>query len=129
MEDFHKALKTGLRAERLQLETAERLLPAVAVMSVVAVRLVGLREQLRHRSQNTANQSGLDALSLTVLRAATHQPVNTVGEVALAVARLGGHLNRRRDGPPGWQALWQGMQKLDLLVRGVLLSSKLLEFG
>lgn len=129
VEDFHKALKTGLRAERLQLETAERLLPAVAVMSVVAVRLVGLREQLRHRPQNTANQSGLDALSLTVLRAATHRPVNTVGEVALAVARLGGHLNRRRDGPPGWQTLWQGMQKLDLLVRGVLLSSKLLEFG
>lgn len=113
----------------MQLETAERLLPAVAVMSVVAVRLVGLREQLRHRPQNTANQSGLDALSLTVLRAATHRPVNTVGEVTLAVARLGGHLNRRRDGPPGWQTLWQGMQKLDLLVRGVLLSSKLLEFG
>lgn len=129
VEDFHKALKTGLRAERLQFETAARLLPAVAVMSVVAVRLVGLREQLRRHPQNTADQSGLDALSLTVLRAATHRPVDTVGEVALAVARLGGHLNRRQDGPPGWQTLWQGMQKLDLLVQGVLLSSKLLEFG
>lgn len=129
VEDFHKALKTGLRAERLQLETAKRLLPAVAVMSVVAVRLVGLREQLRRHPQNTADRAGLDALTLAVLRAAAHRPINTVEEVALAIARLGGHLNRRQDGPPGWQTLWQGMQKLDLLVQGVLLSSKSLEFG
>ena len=46
IEEFHKALKTGLGVERLQLETAERLL-AAALMSVVALRLVGLREQVR----------------------------------------------------------------------------------
>jgi hypothetical protein len=37
-----------------------------------------------------------------------------VAEVALAIGRLGGHLNRAQDGLPGWQSLWQGMKKLDL---------------
>ena len=35
IEDFHKALKTGLGAERLQLHTAPRLFAAVALLSVV----------------------------------------------------------------------------------------------
>jgi len=37
IEDFHKALKTGLRAEKLQLQTAAQLLAAVALLSVVAL--------------------------------------------------------------------------------------------
>jgi hypothetical protein len=31
------------------------------------------------------------------------------------VGRLGGHLNRKSDGLPGWQTLWHGMTKLGLL--------------
>src|SRR5215510_1758397 len=47
IEEYHKAIKTGLGAERLQLESAERLFAAVAIMSVVALRLIELRERLR----------------------------------------------------------------------------------
>lgn len=36
IEDFHKTLKTGMRAERLQLHTAHRLFAAVALLSVVS---------------------------------------------------------------------------------------------
>ena len=42
IEEFHKGLKTGLRAEGLQLETANRLFAAIAVMSVVALTLLDL---------------------------------------------------------------------------------------
>lgn len=129
IEEFHKALKSGLGVERLQLETAERLYAAAAVMSVVALRLVGLREQVRTEPERAAEQAGLEALSLEVLRSATGRPIETVAEVALAIGRLGGHLNRRRDGMPGWQTLWRGMKKLDLLVEGVRLSRKLPGFG
>ena len=38
IEEFHKGLKTGLRIEALQLETAPRLFAAIAVMSLVALR-------------------------------------------------------------------------------------------
>ena len=46
IEEYHKAIKTGLGAERLQLESAERLFAAIAIMSVVALRLIELRERL-----------------------------------------------------------------------------------
>ena len=36
----------------------------------------------------------------------------TVRDFFLALARLGGHQNRKCDGPPGWQTLWKGWMKL-----------------
>jgi hypothetical protein len=42
IEEYHKAIKTGLGAERLQLEGAERLFAAIAIMSVVALRRVAI---------------------------------------------------------------------------------------
>ena len=55
----------------------------------------------------------LEVLSLAVGRALT-----TVASVLLAVGRLGGHMNRRCDGMPGWITLWRGMKVLRLRVRG-----------
>ena len=69
IEEYHKAIKTGLGAERLQLESAERLFAAIAIMSVVALRLIELRERLRRHPDAEAAQSGLSPLELEVLRA------------------------------------------------------------
>jgi hypothetical protein len=129
IEEYHKALKTGLRAEDLQLERAERLFAAIAIMSVVALRLIDLRERVRFNADSPAQGSGLDELELAVLRTTSSRPITTVQDVALAIGRLGGHLNRRRDGMPGWQTLWRGMEKLSLLVEGVRLARKLSGFG
>jgi hypothetical protein len=49
IEDFHKALKTGLGAERLQLQPAARRFAAVALLSVVALALAELRERSRQQ--------------------------------------------------------------------------------
>jgi hypothetical protein len=129
IEEYHKALKTGLGAERLQFETAARLFAAVAIMSVVALRLVGLREQVRCRPDHPAERAGLTPLELEVLRKVNSRPVSTVQEVALAIGRLGGHLNRHQDGLPGWQTLWRGIKKLTLLVEGVRLARQMNKFG
>jgi hypothetical protein len=122
IEDFHKALKTGMGAERLQLEEGPRLFAAVAIMSVVALRLIGLREQVRACPQAPAEASGLSVWELQVLRAKLEAPLTTVEEVVLGVGRLGGHLNRKGDGLPGWQTLWQGMTQLGHLVEGYKLA-------
>jgi Transposase DNA-binding/Transposase Tn5 dimerisation domain len=129
IEEYHKALKTGLGAERLQFETAARLFAAVAIMSVVALRLVGLREQVRCLPDHPAETAGLAPLELEVLRRVNTRPIHTVREVALAIGRLGGHLNRHQDGLPGWQTLWLGMKKLALLVKGVGLARQMNKFG
>ena len=129
IEAYHKAIKTGLGAERLQLESAERLFTAIAIMSVVALRLIELRERLRRHPDAEAAQSGLSPLELEVLRQKSGRPLRTVREVALAIGRLGGHLNRTRDGLPGWQTLWHGMNTLHALVEGVLIAYRLKSFG
>ncbi len=129
IEEYHKAIKTGLGAERLQLESAERLFAAIAIMSVVALRLIELRERLRRHPDAEAAQSGLSPLELEVLRQKSGRTLRTVREVALAIGRLGGHLNRTRDGLPGWQTLWHGMNTLHALVEGVLIAHRLKSFG
>src|SRR5207253_2146389 len=57
VEEFHKGLKTGLKVEALQLETGARLMAATAVMSVVALRLLDLREAARYTPDAPAEQS------------------------------------------------------------------------
>jgi hypothetical protein len=96
----------------------------VAIMSVVALRLLDLREQVRCTPGQPAETAGLDAPDLAVLRAVSDRPITTVREVALAIGRLGGHLNRKRDGLPGWQTLWRGLNKLQLLCEGARLAKE-----
>ncbi len=125
IEEFHKALKSGLGVQRLQLKTAQRLFAAIALLSVVALRLLDLREHLRVAPAQPAAKSGLEALQLEVLRLQSKRAIKTVQDVALALGRLGGHLNRKGDGVPGWQVLWRGMQQLQTIVEGVHLASRL----
>jgi len=129
IEEFHKALKTGNKAEELQLETAAGLFAAIAIKSVVALRLLDLRERVGLAPAAPAEQAGLSELELTILRQHLHRPLKTVGEVALALGRLGGHMNRKSDGLPGWLTLLRGMTKLNDLVEGARIALKLKRFG
>ena len=129
MEEDHKAIKTGLGAERLQRESAARLFAAMAIMSVVALRLIERRERLRRHPEAEAAQSGLSPLALEGLRHKSGRTLRTVREVALAIGRLGGHRNRTSDGLPGWQTLWHGMNTLHGLGEGVLIAHRLTSFG
>jgi hypothetical protein len=129
IEKYHKALKSGLGAERLQLKRAEGLFAAIALMGVVALRLIELRERVRLNPAGAAEEAGLEPLELEVLRTRIGKKLDTIQEMALALGRLGGHLNRQRDGLPGWQTLWRGMEKLSSLVEGVRLAHKLTSFG
>ena len=128
IEEYHKALKTGLGAERLQFDQGASIIATVAVMSVVALRLVELREQLRRDADAPAGASGLSELEIEILRRRLQRDVTTVRDVALAIGRLGGHMNRASDGMPGWITLWRGMRELHLLAEGVRLA-RLLENG
>jgi hypothetical protein len=129
IEEHHKALKSGLGAKRLQLETAAGLVEAIAIMSVVALRLLDLRERVRVEPEAAAEAVGLAPLELEVLQLKAGSELRTVREVALALGRLGRHLNRRADELPGWQTLWRGVHTLQILVEGVRLAHRLQQFG
>lgn len=118
IEEFHKGTKTGMKIEQLQLETGARLFRAIAVMSIVALRLLDIRELGRAAPEAPAALTGLSTLELDVLSIAVNRTLTTVASVLLALGRLGGHMNRRSDGMPGWITLWRGMKTLRLLVKG-----------
>jgi len=121
IEDYHKILKTGLKAENLQLETAHAIFATISIMSVVAIRLLDLRERLRINPEASALDSGLNELELKVLARYLKRELKTVKCVALAIGRLGGHQNRKSDGMPGVLSLWWGMSRFLEIMDGVLL--------
>ena len=76
LEDFHKALKTGLGAEKRPLQTAARLFAAVALLRLVA--LADLREKSRLAPDLPAEAAGLTSTELRVLRHQRRRPLDTV---------------------------------------------------
>lgn len=125
VEDFHKALKTGLGAEKLELEEGVRLFAAIAIMSVVALRLVDIRKRFRINPDELAEKAGLSSLEIKILEKRLKRVLKTVKDVNLAIGRLGGHMNRKNDGMPGLLTLWRGMQRLTELAEGVQLMAEL----
>lgn len=121
IEIYHKILKTGLKAENLQLETAHAIFAAISIMSIVGLRILDLRERLRMNPEAPAKESGLSELELRVLEKYLKRELKTVKSVALAIGRLGGHQNRKSDGMPGVLSLWWGMSRFLGIMEGVLL--------
>lgn len=123
IEIYHKILKTGLKAENLQLETAHAIFAAIAIMSIVALRILDLREHLRMNPEAPAEESGLSELEIKVLGKYLKRELKTVKCVALAIGRLGGHQNRKSDGMPGVLSLWWGMSRFLGIMEGFHLAT------
>jgi hypothetical protein len=122
VEEFHKAKKTGCGIEDMQFTTTARLEPAIALLSVVATTLLNLREASRRDDADTRRAativSGEYVEVLSLKRYGKVRDDLTVREFFLALARLGGHQNRKCDGHPGWLVLWRGWMKLQAMLDG-----------
>jgi len=122
VEELHKGMKTGCGIELMQFEHADRLEPLIAVLSVVAAVLLQLRQAARRADAGTTPATTLlPALFVQVLsgwRYADPRRPTSVLEFTMALARLGGHLNRKGDGFPGWLTLWRGWEALRMMVMG-----------
>jgi hypothetical protein len=124
VEEYHKALKTGLKLEHSQLSDARRLGALTAVLSIVSVFLLQCKLAARIDPQLPLGKHEVDENLLAVLRK-LHPPKGppTVGWLWVSIAKLGGFLARRSDGHPGWLTLWRGWQTLMILVRGYELAN------
>jgi hypothetical protein len=121
IEEFHKAQKTGCDIESPQLTHVDRLQPLIALLSVVATALLTLRDLSRDTTTAALPATTVVAEEyvqvLSGWRYQEQRPLS-VGEFLQALARLGGHQNRKRDRAPGWLVLWRGWQALQLMVAG-----------
>jgi len=124
IEEYHKALKSGLGMEQTQLGTPERILTLCGVLSIVACRLLELKCRGQMEPDEPIDPGGISPTALAVLTAQYGEPPSgwTWRVLMVSIARLGGFLARKSDGLPGWQTLWRGMQTLLILEQGFLLA-------
>jgi hypothetical protein len=121
IEEYFKAIKTGCSYEDRELESVRTLSNMLAIVAVIAWRLLRLRTLHRQDSQRPATEvvepALLEALAGRLKDIGERKPfcqTPTVADLMQGIARLGGHI--ASNGPPGWQVLWRGYQ--DLLTWG-----------
>ena len=112
IEEYNKAIKSGCRIERTQLESLSAILNLLAIVLPVAAQLLALRSLAASNGSvlttGAMTRVQLDALRLMYATPLPRHP--TARQALLAVAALGGHL--KNNGPPGWQVLHRGFQDL-----------------
>ena len=125
IEEFHKCEKTGCQVEMRRLEHVDRLEPLIGLLSVLAVRLLGLKYVARDDPQKPARTLFAD-LEVGVMARYMKKPaaILTVGEFWRGIGRLGGHPGRNHDGPLGWLRAWRGWQSFQLICFGAELATQ-----
>jgi hypothetical protein len=122
VEEYHKGVKTGCRIESAQFTSEDRLQPTIALLSIVTLTLLQLRDASRRPDAKTRPATTvISPLFVEVLSLWRHKKAKldwTVHDFYYALARLGGHQNRKHDHPPGWQVLWEGWKELLPMVTG-----------
>ena len=122
IEEYHKGMKTGCKIESPQFTNEERLQPAIALISIVTLTLLAMRDASRRPDAKTRKATEIISKDyVAVLSAWRHGKVRmdwTIHDFYYAMARLGGHQNRKNDHPPGWQVIWEGWKELQAMVCG-----------
>jgi hypothetical protein len=123
VEVFHKILKSGLRVEDCRLESADRLIRYLSVMSIIAWRIywIDLVGRTDPKLPCTAVLTQDEWKILYCKAHKTHHPskkIPTIYEVIHWIARLGGFLDRKGDGEPGVVSIWRGWKRLTDLSEG-----------
>ncbi len=122
IEEYHKGLKTGCQIESPQFTCEDRLQPAIALISIVTLTLLSLRDAGRRADAKERKASEIISEDyIEILSAWRHGSVKmnwTIHDFVWAMARLGGHQNRKNDHPPGWQILWRGWTDLQAMLCG-----------
>ena len=118
IEVFHRTLKSGCSMEDRQLHNAKRLTTCLAIDMVVAWRIFYLTKLGRETPDvpctvffQDDEWRALVCFSKRTPERATAPP--TLAQATVMVAKLGGFLARKRDGDPGTETMWRGLQRLD----------------
>ncbi len=115
IETFHKILKSGCRAENARLRSAPRLANLIALMCILAWRVLWLC-MVNRVSPDLPARLIFTETEIKILDRLV--PLNessrreTVDRCLTRLARLGGYLNRTKDPPPDNMVLWRGMTRL-----------------
>lgn len=117
IERFHYVLKGGCNIDDMQLGTGERLENMIAIYSIIAWKLLYMTYESRENPDDSCGyvfkEHEWQALYCFVNE--TPNPPKkapSLYEAIIMVAKLGGFLQRKRDGYPGVKVLWRGFARL-----------------
>jgi hypothetical protein len=110
VEEYHKALKTGTNIEDSQLSSAGRIKALLGIHAVIAVDLLQLKLLATTHGDDPVDEELLLQEARIILEGQFGPPDNAWSNAyaTRAIARMGGYLNRKNDGPPGWLSIWRG---------------------
>ncbi len=124
LEDYHRAMKTGCKVEKLRLQDGEALMKVITIQAQVATRVVRLRDEAKS-DPGQGCEAYFSEEEWKLLWARHHQRpwrqedgMPKLGEVVKWLGRLGGHLGRNNDPMPGAECLSKALYALDLLLQG-----------
>ena len=116
IEVYFRVLKSGCKVEQLQLQTRDRLEAALALYLIVAWRVLYLMMLGRNCPDLPCDvvlaTEEWHAVYMVVQRKKPPRQPPPLSLMLTLVARLGGFLARKGDGPPGPKALWIGFQRV-----------------
>lgn len=115
IEVFFRVLKTGCRVERIQLKAAGAVLNALSIYLVIAWRilyLTHLGRQCPNLPCSCVFEEAEWKATCAVAKRAKGAGEPSLSEFIKIVGKLGGHLGRKGDGPPGPQSMWQGLTRV-----------------
>jgi hypothetical protein len=127
IETWHKVLKSGLQVEECRLSTSERLIRYLAVMSIVAWRILWVTLVARV-SPDASCCIFLNEFEWKILAAKFNKTCKlnlkepTLEQSIRWIAQLGGFLARKADNQPGITHIWRGMKKFAAMLEGAALS-------
>ncbi len=122
IEIYFKVIKSGFNVERCRLETADRLIRYLAVISIAAWRVFWITLISRVKPDGlisdflTENEWKVLFVKFNPAKKLPNHPPS-LQQVIIWIAKLGGFLARKGDGSPGITHIWRGLSKLaDMMV-------------
>jgi len=118
IEEWHKILKSGCKAEDIQLETKERFDKYFSIVSVISVRLLWITYAAREYPKASCEifLTKAEWHTLYILTKRSKPPRNmkpfSLKEAAERIAVLGGYRKNNSNSSPGITVIWRGWQTL-----------------
>lgn len=122
IEEFFKTLKSGLKIEDMKYHTLKRYLIAFSISCVVAWRIEYVKAAARNEPDAPCRKFFTEEEWVPIfifmnkkIPDAESEP--TIAEFVTLLAKLGGYINKKSQGPPGSRTLWRGMKRADSIMQ------------
>jgi len=121
IERFHFVLKSGCEIEKIQQRSVDGIELMILMYSIISIHIMQLTFLARNAPEMPCDLIFSEAEWKTLYRAANYTKVEptsppSMEEAVRLVAKLGGHVGAKSDGPPGLKVVWIGLNNLFLLV-------------